>query len=66
MNGRVNLSDFNVLAANFGITAGAGGPTPSDWSALSSAVPEPGSAALLAATGHTSTEASACGRAILN
>ena len=49
MSGRVNLSDFNVLAANFGITAGAGDPTPSDWSALSSAVPEPGSVALLAA-----------------
>lgn len=40
-NGRVNLNDFNRLAANFGLIAGPEGPTPADWAALASAVPEP-------------------------
>ncbi len=50
-DGIVNLGDFNRLAANFGLSASANGPTPEDWSALASVVPEPGaagSAALLA------------------
>jgi uncharacterized protein (TIGR03382 family) len=42
-DGLVNLQDFNRLAANFGLTAGPGGPTPLDWSNLASAIPEPGS-----------------------
>ena len=41
-DGNVNLSDFNLLAANYGL--GAAGPdvAPEEWSALASAVPEPG------------------------
>jgi len=39
-DGRVTLDDFNALAANFGLSAGPDGPTPADWSALASAVPE--------------------------
>jgi hypothetical protein len=42
-DGSVNLQDFNRLAGNFGLSAaGAGGPTPEDWSNLASAIPEPG------------------------
>ncbi len=41
-DGLVNLSDFNILASNFGFTAAASGPTPEDWQALASVVPEPG------------------------
>jgi hypothetical protein len=42
-DGRVNLDDFNLLAGNFGFAAaaGAGAPSPGDWSALAAAVPEP-------------------------
>jgi hypothetical protein len=47
-DGAVNLNDFNRLAASFGLTAGPGGPTPEDWAALASAVPEPGTSALFA------------------
>ena len=48
-DGLVNLADFNRLAQNFGLpAAGTGGPTPDDWAALASAVPEPSSLALLA------------------
>ena len=47
-NGLVNLADFNLLAANFGLTAGPSGPTPDDWAGLGAAVPEPGSATLIA------------------
>ncbi len=46
-NGIVNLEDFNLLAGNFGMSASANGPTPQDWAALASAVPEPGFLALL-------------------
>ncbi len=46
-DGRVNLDDFNLLAGNFGFGPLTGGPTPEDWSALASAVPEPGSLTLL-------------------
>jgi uncharacterized membrane protein len=50
-DGAVTLADFNALAANFGLSASASGPSPQDWAALSSAVPEPtlsvGSLALL-------------------
>ena len=37
----VNLNDFNILAANFGLSAGPNGPTPEEWSALAAVVPEP-------------------------
>jgi hypothetical protein len=37
----VNSDDFNILAGNFGISASTNGPTPDDWIALASAVPEP-------------------------
>ncbi len=40
-DGLTNLSDFNLLAAQFGLAASSHGPTPSDWSALASVVPEP-------------------------
>lgn len=43
----VNLQDFNRLAANFGLSASPGGPTPEDWSNLTSAIPEPSSLTLL-------------------
>jgi phospholipase/lecithinase/hemolysin len=43
----VNLEDFNVLAANFGLAARSA-PAPSDWAALASVVPEPGTGAVLA------------------
>ncbi len=42
-DGVVNLLDFNVLAANFNQTISRE-PTAGDWSALASAVPEPGAA----------------------
>jgi hypothetical protein len=45
-DGIINLSDFNRLAANFGLQAGPDGPTPDDWAALASAIPEPGAAAV--------------------
>jgi hypothetical protein len=35
------LTDFNILAANFGMSTGGPMVTPSDWAALASAVPEP-------------------------
>ncbi len=50
-DGVVNLPDFNRLAANFGVTAGPDGPTPEDWAALASAVPEPGIISLAAVAG---------------
>ena len=40
-DGRVNLNDFNLLAAQFGQTVGGPSVTPADWAALASAVPEP-------------------------
>lgn len=40
-DGIVNLQDFNRMAANFGLIASPDGPTPQDWAALASAVPEP-------------------------
>jgi hypothetical protein len=43
----VNLTDFNVLAGNFGLSGAATGPTAQNWSALSVVVPEPASAGLL-------------------
>jgi hypothetical protein len=46
-DGLVNLADFNRLAANFGLVASANGPTPEDWAALASVVPEPSSLTLL-------------------
>jgi hypothetical protein len=45
----VNLTDFNRLAANFGLSAGPDGPTPDDWAALASVIPEPGSLGLVSA-----------------
>ena len=51
-DGNVNLSDFNVLAANFGLSAGPDGMVDAaDWSALASAVPEPGAAGTLVCAG---------------
>lgn len=47
----VNLFDFNLLASNFGTSASPDGPTPADWAALASAVPEPGGALVLALAG---------------
>jgi hypothetical protein len=41
-DGLVNLQDFNRLAGHFGFSAGPEGPTPDDWAALASAVPEAG------------------------
>jgi autotransporter-associated beta strand protein len=46
----VNLADFDRLAGNFGKSASPGGPTPADWAALASAIPEPSVAGLLAGT----------------
>ncbi len=46
-DGLVNLADFNRLASNFGLSASGPGVTPEDWSALASAVPEPGVGTLL-------------------
>lgn len=40
-DGLVSLADFNILAGNFGLSASPDGPTPGDWAALGSAVPEP-------------------------
>jgi hypothetical protein len=41
-DGFVELSDFNILAANFGLSAGADGIVyPQDWANLAAAVPEP-------------------------
>ena len=38
----VNLTDFNLLAGNFGLSASSpNGPTAADWAALAAAVPEP-------------------------
>jgi hypothetical protein len=47
----VNLQDFNRLAANFGLSASPGGPTPQDWANLAAAVPEPSAAGLVASAG---------------
>ncbi len=41
-DGITNLADFNLLASQFGLAASSHGPTPSDWAALASVVPEPG------------------------
>ncbi len=46
-----NLVDFNALAANFGLAASPSGPTPQDWAALASVVPEPSAIVLLAGAG---------------
>jgi hypothetical protein len=43
----VNLNDFNALAANFGVQASGPTVTPGDWQALGSAVPEPGTGAIV-------------------
>ncbi len=43
----VNLADFNRLAGNFGLSASPSGPTPADWAALASMVPEPGAGMLV-------------------
>jgi hypothetical protein len=43
-DGIVNLNDFNALASNFGLIAAGPAPTPTDWSTLASAVPEPAGA----------------------
>ncbi len=43
-DGQVTLDDFNALAANFGMEELARDPTPEDWSALASAIPEPATA----------------------
>lgn len=43
----VTLADFNVLAGHFGFAASPSGPTPQDWAALASAVPEPASLSLV-------------------
>ena len=57
-DGAVNLADFNLLAGNFGLSATGPTVTPADWSALASAIPEPGATAsllviiLLARRGH--------------
>jgi len=37
----VNLADFNVLAANFGLSAAGPEVTPQDWAQLGPSVPEP-------------------------
>jgi hypothetical protein len=47
-DGVVNLIDFNLLASNFGLAAGTQGPTPEDWAALASTVPEPSAGAVVA------------------
>ena len=47
----VNLQDFNRLAANFGLSASAGGPTPEDWAALAALVPEPSTVLILPMAG---------------
>ena len=49
-DGTVNLIDFNRLASNFGLSAAGPEVTPDDWSALASAVPEPGAAAIVVVT----------------
>jgi hypothetical protein len=47
-DGIVNLQDFNRLAANFGLSAGADGVVdPEDWAALAAVVPEPGHLGLI-------------------
>ena len=45
----VNLDDFNVLAANFGLAASQPGPASIEWVAVASAVPEPGATMCLLA-----------------
>lgn len=40
-NGAVDLDDFNLLAGNFGVGALRSTPTPADWSAFATAIPEP-------------------------
>jgi hypothetical protein len=48
----VNLDDFNLLAANFNLSAGPDGVVdPEDWAALAAAVPEPASLGLLIPAG---------------
>lgn len=44
---KVDLRDFNLLAAQFGLAASASEPTPQDWAALASVVPEPAGVMLL-------------------
>jgi hypothetical protein len=43
-DGSTDLLDFNLLAANFGLSARAEGVTPQDWAALAAHIPEPASA----------------------
>ena len=64
-NGAINLEDFNLLAAHFGQTISGPDVTPDDWAALSSAIPEPGSAgaALLVAAALCRTAHRRRGRA---
>jgi hypothetical protein len=50
-DGRISLNDFNLLAANFGLSAAGPQVTPHDWSALASAVPEPGAPLLCSPLG---------------
>jgi hypothetical protein len=50
-DGITSLVDFDLLAANFGFSASSGGPTPADWAALATLVPEPGCAAAIAIVG---------------
>jgi hypothetical protein len=40
-DGQTNLTDFNLLASNFGLSATGPNLTPQDWSNLAAAVPEP-------------------------
>ena len=50
-DGRVNLSDFNVLAGNFGQSGITSGPTAQDWATLGAAIPEPAVVGILALAG---------------
>jgi len=52
-DGTANLADFNLLAANFGLSASGPDVTPEDWAALASAVPEPASLAWCGLPGLT-------------
>jgi hypothetical protein len=64
-DGRVNLLDFNILAANFGLAAtGASAPSPGDWGALASAVPEPTSSVMTSLLGALLAQRRRRGRAI--
>jgi hypothetical protein len=43
----VNLTDFNLLAGNFGLSASTVGPTAQDWALLAAVVPEPSAVVLV-------------------